>query len=173
MRKRLGSLRVKAGEMRPRLSGFSLLPPNVQFSWPAPSIEEAALAREVVAYLEDRRVLYAPEELEVTDHCIQSVLDMRRFLTAKIGELDQSSELAGSLRTLRAACRKFLDLVDGPTLGHGSWGRGIYGDRAFWSALGELRGVSGVCVASIAERYGLDVEAPLASILPAAPAHND
>jgi len=98
---------------------------------------------------------------------------MRRFLTAKLGELDQASELAGSLRTLRAACRKFLDLVDGPELGHVVLPGGGYGNWVLWSALGELRGVSGVCVASIAERYGLDVEAPLASILPAAPSHND
>jgi hypothetical protein len=42
---------------------------------------------------------------------------MRRFLTDKFGELDQGSELAASLRTIRTACWKFFDQSSGPSLG--------------------------------------------------------
>jgi hypothetical protein len=43
------------------------------------------------------------------------VLEIRRFLTAEIGKLDDGSEFASSLRAMRTACRKFLERagVDG------------------------------------------------------------
>jgi hypothetical protein len=44
-----------------------------------------AVARRVISYLEDRRVLYNPTELEVPQHCIQSVLDIRHFLSHELG----------------------------------------------------------------------------------------
>ncbi len=37
------------------------------------------------AFLEDRRVLYAPDSLEVPSHCVESVLEIRRFLSAELG----------------------------------------------------------------------------------------
>lgn len=42
------------------------------------------VARRVIRFLEDQRVLYNPSELEQPDHCVQSVLDIRRFLTAEL-----------------------------------------------------------------------------------------
>lgn len=173
MAARAKHLRVKAGELRPRLSGFSLFPPNVEFSLPEPGPDERDMARRILAYLEDRRVLYAPESLEVQEHCIASVFDIRRELTSVIGQLDDESDLVASLRTMRAACRKFLDAVGsgrGPGL---LLPGGSYGDWEFGSAMGELRGVMGVCVATLAARFVLDVEAPLSSILPVAPTEAD
>jgi hypothetical protein len=38
---------------------------------------------------------------------VQSVLEIRHFLTAELGKLDGKSELSASLRAMRAACRKF------------------------------------------------------------------
>ena len=32
------------------------------------------------AFLEDRQVLYAPEEMELVSHCVQSVLKIHHFL---------------------------------------------------------------------------------------------
>ena len=72
-------------------------------SWQPTDLEVSA-ARRVIAYLEDRRVLYAPDELEVPPHCVQSVLEIRHFLTGELGKLDKASEFAASLRAMRAAC---------------------------------------------------------------------
>ncbi len=168
------SKRVKAGQLRPRLSGLSLFPPNLEFSFPEPSARDADVARELLAFFEDRRVLCAPEHLEIFSHCIESVLEIRRFLTAILGRLDKSSDLIGPVRTIRAACRKFLDQAQGPASrylmvpGHAG-----LSEWTLWPALGELRGITGVCVATIAERYGVDVDVPLASILPPEPKDSD
>ena len=62
-------------------------------------------ARRVIAFLEDRRVLYAPDGLEVPPHCVHSVLEIRHFLSNELGKLGGKSEFAASLRAMRAACR--------------------------------------------------------------------
>ena len=74
---------------------------------------------------------------------------------------------------MRAACRKFLDSVEGPHHPRLHGPRGFFEPWGLGPALGELRGVAGVCVAGICERYGLDVEAPLSTILPAEPKDDD
>jgi hypothetical protein len=167
------SLGVKASQLRPRNVVVSLFPPGLQLELAAPSADEKAIAHRVLAFLEDRRVLYAPEQMETTGQCVQSVLEIRRFLTDAIGGLAQDSWLAKALRLIRAACRRFLDECDGPEAGHAiaPWRYG--GDRVLGPALGELRAVTGVCVAAIADSFGLDVEPELAAILPAAPSERD
>ncbi|MBM3804832.1 MAG: hypothetical protein FJW26_21295 [Acidimicrobiia bacterium] len=99
---------MKFSEIANWLTGIS--PPILGVSWQPGELEISAACR-VVAFLEDRRVLYAPDELEVPDHCVHSVLDIRRFLTTEIGRLDGAAEVTTSLRAMRAACRKFLDRV--------------------------------------------------------------
>lgn len=77
-------------------------------------------ARRVLAYLEDRRVLHAPWNLEIPEHCIESILEIRRFLTDQLGQLNNRDEdITPRLRTMRASCCQFLDttsaLMEGPT----------------------------------------------------------
>jgi len=129
------------------------------------------VARRVLAFLEDRRVLYEPSEMEVPEHCVESVLRIRETLTGELGRLDAGSALPDSLRAMRAACRKFLGAIDGG-VPHSFW-RGSYQSWVFGAALGELRGVIGVHVALIAQRYGLPVERDLARIMPDAPEQSD
>jgi hypothetical protein len=157
---------VKFTEIAGRLTGIST--PLGGVSWQATETEMAA-ARRVISFLEDRRVLYAPDELEVPAHCVHSVLDIRRSLTVELGKLDHGSELAASLRAMRAACRKFLERVgvDGRDAvlyanRHGHWA-----SWTFYGALGEMRGTFGVHLARIAAEFKLDIEDALATILPA------
>jgi hypothetical protein len=56
-----------------------------------------------IAFLEGRRVLYAPEEMEVASHCVQSVIEIRHRLSDDLGRLDSGSELVANLRAMRAA----------------------------------------------------------------------
>lgn len=155
---------MKFEEITTRLTGIST--PIFGISWNPPE-HEISVARKVIAFLEDRRVLYNPAEMEVPQFCIESVLQIREFLTEKISTLDDDHEITKSIRAMRAACRKFLDTVHDPdrivkygaNLNHwASW--------RFNGAIGELRGVFGMHVAKIASQHGLDVEDQLAKIFP-------
>lgn len=156
---------MKFSEIANRLTGIST--PFGGASW-QPAEMEIAAARRVIAFLEDCCVLYAPEEMEVASHCVQSVVEIRHRLSDELGKLDSGSELAASLRAMRAACRKFLDRVgtDGRDGIHHADGWG-FRSWTFGSALGELRGIFGIHVAKIAAAFKLDVDDQLASILPA------
>lgn len=152
-------------ELASKLTGFST--PFFGVSWQPPETERKA-AKTVVNYLEDRRVLYNPTTLELPQHCISSVGEIRHFLTEKIAELDQHSELARNLRMMRAACRKFLDAAQRLEQDHSpSFVHTRYGAWVFYGSLGEMRGTFGMCLAQIVLAYGLDIEEDLATILPA------
>ena len=157
---------MRFSEITGRLTGIST--PLGGLSWEA-SEPAISSARRVIAFLEDRRVLYVPGELEVPSHCVHSVLDIRHFLTGELGKLNTDSEFTASLRAMRAACRKFLSLLDaeGRDLTRHANMRGHWASWAFYSALGEMRGIFGIHLAQIAAHFKLDIEDGLASILPA------
>lgn len=93
-------------EVLSRITGLSVPVFGVLWNPPQPEI---AIARRVLAFLEDRRVFYNPYHLEVAEQCIHSVLEIRRFLTEAIGQLPGDLKLGGHLRDIRAACRTILD----------------------------------------------------------------
>jgi hypothetical protein len=157
---------MKFREIASRLTGLSV--PVFGIQWNPPEAECVA-ARRVLAFLEDRRVLYVPSEMEVPHHCVESVLRIREFLSNELGKLDAKQELAQSLRAMRLACRKFLSTVEADDRRIIEFGahRGHFASWIFNGAVGELRGVFGVHIAHLAAAHGLDVEDGLASILPA------
>jgi hypothetical protein len=97
---------MKFSEIASRLTGFST--PLFGLQWDPPT-SDVSVAHEVVSFLEDRRVLYTAIEVELPEHCVTSVLEIRMFLTGLIGAGGIAHELEASLRGMRAACRKFLD----------------------------------------------------------------
>ncbi len=154
---------MKFKDVIKRLTGISS--PIFGVSW-NPGNTSFDVAKRVISFLEDRRVLYSPSEMEIPSHCVQSVLEIREFLTEQIPQSTENS-LTNSLKALRIACRKFINLVGsqkdiilfGNHRGHcASW--------EFNGAVGELRGVFGVHIAQIAAMYGLDIEDDLSKILP-------
>jgi hypothetical protein len=151
-------MRVK--EIFGRITGFSV--PVFGVSWNPPE-QEVAVARRVLAFLEDRRVLYNPYRLEVPHHCVASVLEIRSVLTDEIGRLSSTSKLADHLRGIRAACRKYLDHT-GTDNGAAQTVRWM-GPEVLMD-LGELRASIGLHVAAITVMHGLDVTGDLAGILP-------
>lgn len=92
-------------EVAARLNGIST--PIFGVSW-TPATPDVAVARSVLAFLEDRRVLYSPINFEENGHSISSVTQIRSFLTDVIGSGGISDEFAGTLRTMRGICRRFL-----------------------------------------------------------------
>lgn len=159
---------MKFREIASRLTGISS--PIFGVSWNPPAAE-VTIARRVIAYLEDRRVLFVDDALEVPEHCVASVLEVRRHLTSEIQQLPDG-DLSSSLRAMRGACRKFLEMVDerGDIVVRYGMHRGHWASWRFGGALGELRGVFGVHIAKIAAQHGLDVEDDLSRILPASDA---
>lgn len=153
-----------------RVTGLSC--PVFGIQW-TPTEASRSVARRTITFLEDRRVLYSPSEMEVPDHCVESVLRIREFLTRELATLAPNEDLSQSLRAMRAACRKFLGDVRADDrsviIPYGAQ-RGHYAGWVFNGALGELRGVFGVHIARLAVSHGIDVEDDLAAILPAADA---
>ncbi|MEM1427829.1 MAG: DUF6650 family protein [Pseudomonadota bacterium] len=157
---------MKFKEVMSRVTGLSS--PIGGISWNPPEAQ-VTTARKLITFLEDRRVLYNPSEMEVPHHCVHSVMDIRHFLTDLLQTAEAGSEIAQSIRALRAACRKFMDTVgrDDRVVMHGAE-MGHFASWEFNGAVGELRGVFGVHIARIAVAHGLNVEDGLAAIIPAA-----
>ncbi|MBT9332999.1 DUF6650 family protein [Paracidobacterium acidisoli] len=134
---------------------------------------ERDLAVEIVKELENRRTLYNDYELEVPRWVVESVRQMRDVFHQKLLVSRDEGALTSQLRSMRAACRKFLDTVgdhDGPHRviiengfqgGPDSW--------KFFTALGELRAAVGLALSLLMAAYDLTCEEQLARILPADP----
>src|SRR5437588_10765865 len=99
---------MKAKDIKYRLTGVTI--GSMGASWEKIKTERDK-AQNLITFLEDRRVLYGPFDFEVPDHCIQSVLEIRKFLTAELQSLHPRSKFAQHLRAMRASCRKFLDAI--------------------------------------------------------------
>jgi hypothetical protein len=157
---------VKFNDIASHLTGISC--PLFGVSWTPPASEREA-AKRLIAFLEDRRVLYNASELEVPEHCVQSIIEIRHHLTDELTKLDNADELANHLRAMRAACRQLLNTVQAgdryDIVRFGNYG-GHNASWIFMSALGQMRGVFGVHIAQLAAAFGLDIEDDLAVILP-------
>ena len=145
-------------KMTKSLRGFQT--PVFGVSWQPPELD-SDVVRNLITFLEDRRVLYNPYELEDSRWVIRSVLEIRQRLTDTINMLDDNPHICPHLRAMRAACRKFLDetkRLGGP----GRWFHDPWG----FITLGELRGVFGLHIAQLCVMYGIDVEGELGTIVP-------
>lgn len=160
--------RIAANSLAHRLTGFSLPFFGVQWTPPA---DEREIIRGLLTALEDRRVLFVPHHLEVVSHVTSSVLQIRETLTKTLQALPETSRAAGSVRAMRAACRRFLE-EPAPDFQNLMRWRGARhlgdeeGSPSFFVALGELRAMFGLHICALAYQYGVDIEPELASILP-------
>ena len=145
-----------------RITGIST--PIFGVSWNPPE-DKRDIVRGLIAFLEDRRALYADHHAEYGPWVEQSVLEMRRELTRILQACPEDDALLGPIRGMRSACRKFLDQMGPP-----AESRRVYYPRetAMWEALGELRGGFGLHIARLCAAFGVDIEPDLAVILPAA-----
>ncbi|REJ03930.1 hypothetical protein DY023_16575 [Microbacterium bovistercoris] len=163
---------MKASEIAARVNGIST--PFGGISW-TPAVSDVQVARRAIAFIEVRRVLFGTYANEVPDQCVQSVIDIRNFLTEVIGSGGLAAELEQPLRLARGFCVRFLDRVGATerALPDDAGARHLFAqpdwrmhDYWFGEALGELRAGVAVQVGFIAARYKLGVEDDLASILP-------
>lgn len=147
-------------EIVANITGISV--PIFGIQW-KPVTAEVTVARNVLRRLEDKRVLYRPEEMEGARYCLRSVEDMRELLTNSLQQVQPSTHLGKQFVKLRRACRDFCDIVGSPRFD--SVPLPIQ-SSLLSRELVKLRKVAGGVVATIAIGYGLDVEDELAAILP-------
>jgi hypothetical protein len=163
---------MKASQIVARLTGFST--PFFGASWTPPTVD-VDVARKVITFIEDRRVLFSTYTNEVPEQCVASVIEIRKFLTDEIGAGGIADRLEGPLRAMRGYCRSFLDAVGATeaTVRKDARDRHLF-DRPRWGmrdaqfalALGELRAGVGLQVGLIAATFRLDVEDDLAAMIP-------
>ena len=162
-------------------------PGGVGFSWDSP-LSDFDAARELVSFLENRRVLYQPIDRELPQHCIDSVIEIRNYCTDLLARIGDKSELHTPARLIRVASRTFCDSASAFLAAGGNLWIGLpqslitvdveTGERAvieeyenplvpdFDEALQLLRGEVGAQVQWTVRRFDLGVEWQLASIFP-------
>ncbi len=146
--------KVAFKEIAGRITGISL--PVFGVSWNPPE-SEREVVRGTFIFLEDRRALYNDFAHEIDHQVAQSVLAIRSELTAALKRLPETSEAAPCLRSMRAACREYLDSTQS---------RGFGGPFSFMTELGKLRAMIGVQVSYLAVKYGIDVDGELVRVIP-------
>jgi hypothetical protein len=155
-------------EIASKITGFSC--PIFGVSWNPPKLE-IETASKIITFLEDRRVLFNPYELEEPSHCQESVIRIREFLTEQLYNMDKDSELGKIIRGMRSACRKFLDSTQkSPFRKEIERGIGIHLSMGmtmeFYSGIGELRGTMGILIGKLLVMFGLNCESDLLKIIP-------
>ena len=153
--------RVPFADIARRITGIST--PVFGVNWNPPE-DKREIVRRLVAFLEDRRALYAEYDMEYGPWVEKSILEIRGELTDILKHCPEDQELTGPIRAMRAACRKFLDEAGHPGHRPRRWHPREAGT---WEALGELRGVFGLHLARLCAMYGVDAEPDLASTFPA------
>jgi len=127
-----------------------------------PEVPESpiVIAKRVITFLEDRRILYVPYIMEDADFCVASAERMRQFFTEQLSPLSVPDELKNTMREMRSACRKFMqEVVILP-------GDSRPSTLVLVEALKELRATLGQLVARLAEQYHInDIDKGLASML--------
>jgi hypothetical protein len=151
-------MKIKYKQIAKSLTGIST--PFFGVSWNPPDTDRE-IVRKLITFLEDRRALYNPYDIETPMFVDQSLLEIRKELTSSLQRIDDNPEISPHLRAMRAACRKYLNEVSNQNKP-----RFHYREFETFAALGELRAVFGIHIAQLAVKYGIDVEDELASILP-------
>jgi hypothetical protein len=129
-------------------------------SW-KPPVDKRRIVKDLITYLEAKRVLYVPYDMEFGLWANESVLQIREELTKALKACPSDDELTGPIREMRAACLMFLDLMGSPT------GRGrFFDDENMWVALGQLRGIFRLQLAELSVVYGVEVEGELVYTIP-------
>lgn len=152
-----------------RINGFSVSTPvaGVGLQWEKKEKNSEIIhkiAREVIIFLEDRRVLYIENRFETPAYCIKSVHEIRDFLTEKIVEIpeprneNEISELELSLRQMRAACQTVM--TQNQNIDSHHFLKNKEEDIDFIMSIVMLRNVFALNIKRISQTYKIEVREP-------------
>ena len=135
-------------------------------SWDISNPDRDAV-RGLLTFMEDRRVLYVAQHLEVHGDVERSVHEIRKRCTDALTAISEPAPVREHIRAIRAACRRFLEEPHAEFRNIASFPFGRFRDEAgFFTALGELRASIGAQIAVLASYYEIELESELAGILP-------
>jgi hypothetical protein len=130
----------------------SALLAGLQWDW---TDSERDAIRDLIVFLEPRRVLTVPYELEIMDEVVASLIEIRDELTRTLQRLSPTAKSAALVEEMREAVVRFLVIA-----GRDSWVTlrvAVY--------LGELRGLFVMNIRVLADRFGFTVSGPLGQAL--------
>lgn len=157
------AIRVTAERAR-RITGISGPFGGIQWADPGPSDRDRV--RDFFLELEDRRVLYNPDWLEVRHQVDMSVLEIRQICTATLKRFSPSDFATLAIRNVRAACRRYLD-DSAIEFRHVGFHRNSHDMSAgAFLALGAFRAAVGQEVARLASHYDVEIEGDLTTVVP-------
>ena len=135
--------------------------------------DDRDVARELILFLEDRRLLFGLRHLEDERDCIRSAMEIRREMGRLLVRATQGKQLEASLRAIQAACRDFVSAGghDGERFQHGFVAPGM---DPFTAALVELRIKVGMHVGVVVDFYrSIELGPELRAIVPNASDDDD
>lgn len=147
------------------LTGIST--PFFGVSWETP-ISEKEIAKRILVFLEGRRVLYEPEYVEVAIYCIDSVLQIRDYLTIELQNAAIEADINLYIREMRMACNMFLSNFRKEDYEYSvPFFKELQDEKEieFLVGLITLRKVFSSSIKNISKKYQLSVHGPLNGIL--------
>ncbi|TYB60695.1 hypothetical protein FXF51_31315 [Nonomuraea sp. PA05] len=139
--------------------------------WRKTSAERRA-AHEVMDFIEERKLLFVDRHVDDVEHCVRSALEIWAFIAEQLEQHDVGRELSVTLKSMRAACRRFVEAAGPQGENFGSQ-TSVAGARRLGLALGDLRSQMGFYVAAMAAQYLIEVDDDLSVILPPRPHGQD
>lgn len=143
--------------MRKRINGFSS--PVGGFSWEYTEDEKTQIQK-LFYFLESKRLLVTPIDMEVTDECAISALDIKNFITGLLCEFQFSKFSELRLKRLCAVCNDFLDKLNQLRTPHFIYknNHGDWADNNFSIAMKDFRNIFRENIISLEENYGLSFD---------------
>lgn len=120
------------------------------------------IARRIIRFLEDRRLLFGPRGENPNDptYCLESAQQIRGYLGELLQTRAPGKELTQVIQEMRRACRRFIERAGPEAMNFGQ-----ERDR-FLVEVSKLRTTFGFHVAALASKYRLRIDDDLASIIP-------
>lgn len=156
--------RKVSAETARRITGISGPLGGLQWADPGPS--DGEIVRRFFLFLEDRRVLFNAEQLEVVSQVERSIHEVREECTRTLQALATGVFAVQPVRAIREAGRHFHDAQNEPFRFFDDRQHRYEGSPGFFVALGAFRAAVGYQIALLAARYDIDVEGDLAGALP-------
>src|SRR4030042_229704 len=103
-------MKRKFTQIAKSLTGFTIPVFGGGVSW-KPIETDRDIIRKLMTFLEDRRALYNPYDIEMPEYVSRSILEIRKEITDMLQRIGENPDISPHLRAMRAACRKYLDEV--------------------------------------------------------------